>query len=31
MFLEFVFKKDVYVLVLYKIWKENGMDFEMIE
>lgn len=31
MFLEFVFKKDDYVLVLYKIWKENGMDFEMIE
>lgn len=31
MFLEFVFKKDVYVLVLYKIWKENGMDFEVIE
>lgn len=31
MFLEFVLKKDDYVLALHKTWKENGMDFEMTE
>lgn len=31
MFLEFVLKKDDYVLALHKTWKENGMDFEMTD
>lgn len=31
MFLEFVLKKDAYVLALHKTWKENGMDFEMTD
>lgn len=31
MFLEFVLKKDDYVLALYKTWKENGINFERTE
>lgn len=31
MFLEFVLKKDNYVLALYKTWKENGINFERTE
>lgn len=31
MFLEFVLKKDDYVLALQKTWKENGKDLQMTD